>query len=645
MNPHYPHLFSPIKIGSLTLKNRIASAPTSLATLGRGGYPSLENIAYYDLRARGGACMVTLGDVIVDPSGLAHPEAVCLKDPDVVPHIRRVAEAIRSHGAVASIEIDHGGCHCSPAFTPDHKVYGPSAYFNKQFKCQVEPMSVEMIHQLAEAYGQGAAVAKLAEFQMVTVHFGHGWLISQFLSPLTNQRTDEYGGSVENRCRFGLEVIESIRRHCGPDFPIEIRISGSDLTEGGNTLEDTIEICKILDGKVDLIHVSAGNFLNRDTRTVMHPSMFLPHGCNVYLAAAIKKAVKTPVATVGSLSDPDKMEEIIASGQADIVCLARALVADPFLPDKAKHGKVREITPCLRCFECQGGMFATRSIRCAVNPVIGNELEARYALPETTPKKVLVVGGGPAGMKAAITAAQRGHQVILCEKEGELGGAIRYSRHISFKCWLEDYLDHMVYSVGQSGVEVRLNTEVTPELAKEIAPDHLICAVGADPIRLRLPGADLPHVMQAVDAHARQDEIGQRVVIIGGGLVGVELGIALGKEGKQVTVVEMQNKYAPDCNLQHRNALVLEVPRYIDMKLGVTCTEITADGVVGVNGAGESCTYPADTVISAIGYRAKSDTVEALRDCCIDFDWIGDCVRPGKVRDAVRMGYHAALDI
>lgn len=643
--PRYPHLCSPLKVGPLTLRNRMASAPTSLATLGPGGHPSLENIAYYELRAKGGACIVTMGDVIVHGTGLAHPEAVLLTDPDVLPALVPLAEAIRRHGAVASIEIDHGGGKANPMFTSDHVSHGPSA-IRAAGGYDVEPMSVDFLHEIADAYGKGAAVAKLAGFQMVTLHAGHGWLIHQFLSPLTNHREDEYGGSFENRCRFMLEVIGRIRAHCGPDFPIEVRMSGTELADeqGGYTLADGVEIAKVLDGKVDLIHVSTGGG-HPCGGTVMHPSMFLPHGCNVYLAAEIKKHVSTPVATVGSLSEPDKMEQIIASGQADLVCMARALIADPYLPQKVMEGRPEDIRPCQRCYNCQGGMFVTRNMRCAVDPVIGNELRGQIPVPLTRPRKVLIVGGGPAGMVAAVTAAKRGHDVTLCEASDSLGGAIRYAKHVPFKRYLDDYLHYLIRQVGRAGVQVRLGTRVTPDLAEALAPDVLIAAVGARPIVPKLLGMDLPHVVMGGKAHEVIGTLGQRVAIIGGGLVGTELAIHLADLGKRPVVLEMRGDYAVDSNPQHKNAIHWQKEHLIDFRLNTRVTAVTPEGLEAVDQAGQPVFVPADSVVVAVGYRADETQVEALRFTAPEFHWIGDCYRPGKVGDAVRMGYYTALDL
>ena len=461
-----------------------------------------------------------------------------------------------------------------------------------------------------------------------------------------HHREDEYGGSFENRCRFMLEVIGRIRAHCGPDLPIEVRMSGTELADeqGGYTLADGVEIAKVLDGKVDLIHVSTGGG-HPSGGTVMHPSMFLPHGCNVYLAAEIKKHVHTPVATVGSLSEPDKMEEIIASGQADLVCMARALIADPYLPRKVMEGRPEDIRPCQRCFNCQGGMFVTRNMRCAVDPIIGNELRSQIPVPLTPSRKVLIAGGGPAGMVAAVTAARRGHQVTLCEAGPALGGAIRYAKYVPFKKYLDDYLHYLIRQVGRAGVEVRLNTPVTPDLAEALSPDVLVAAVGARPIVPELPGVELPHVVMGANAHERIGEMGQRVAIIGGGLVGTELAIQLADLGKRPVVLEMREDYAMDSNPQHKNAIHWQKEHLIDFRLNTTVTAITPEGVEAVDCQGQKIFVPADTVVVAVGYRADEAQVEALRFAAPEFHWIGDCYRPGKVTDAVRTGYYTALDL
>lgn len=649
----YPNLFSPIKIGPLTLKNRIVSAPTSLAELSAEGHLTRENIAYYKLKARGGAAAVTVGESIVhSATGKSHPKQILLDDEGVIPSLVEVADAIHQYGAIASIELSHGGMECDPAFLGGRNPIGPSATSTDigfmttgSNRVEVEEMSEALMDEIADAYAAGAATVKLAGFDMCMIHAGHGWLLAQFLSPLINKRTDKYGGSVQNRARFPLMVIDRVRERVGNDFPIELRISGSELAEGGYTLEDAITLAQMVEHKVDLIHVSAGAHYLIDTMTTMHPSMFLPHGCNVYLAEAVKKAVNIPVVTVGGISDPAQMEQIIANGRADIIALARALLADPELPKKAKYGKDDEIVHCLRCFECIGGMFITRTMKCAVNPIIGREYECSLPAIPTERKKVLVVGGGPAGMQAAITAAERGHDVTLCEKAGSLGGALKHAAGVSFKEDLDRFKEYQIRKVGSLAIRVLLNTEVTPELVALEGPDVVIAAVGADPIVPQIPGVDKKSVILAADAYCEKREIGDRVAVIGGGLVGCEIGLHLAQKGKDVTIIEMLDDVALEANIMHRRALMLELEKSVKIRTCMKCTEITDEGVITVDQNGERVAFACDTVVVAVGYKSRSDVVDALVDTAPEFIAVGDCVKPRKVLQAVRTGYDAAMAV
>jgi NADPH-dependent 2,4-dienoyl-CoA reductase/sulfur reductase-like enzyme len=440
-------------------------------------------------------------------------------------------------------------------------------------------------------------------------------------------------------------VIDRVRERVGKDFPVELRISGSELAKGGYTLEDAIAFAQMVEHKVDLIHVSAGAHYVVDTMTTMHPSMFLPHGCNVYLAAAVKKAVSIPVVTVGGISDPAQMEQIIANGQADIIALARGLLADPELPQKAKYGKDEEIVHCLRCFECIGGMFVTRTIKCAVNPIIGREFEASLPAKPTERKKVLVVGGGPAGMQAAITAAERGHDVTLCEKTGSLGGNLKHAAAVSFKQDLHRFKEYQIRKVGSLAIKVLLNSQVTPEWVALEGPDVVIAAVGADPIVPQIPGVDKKSVILAADAYGEEGAIGDRVAVVGGGLVGCEIGLHLAQKGKEVTILEMLDDVALEANIMHRRALMLELVKSVKIRTCIKCTEITDGSVLAVDRNGEQVTFACDTVVIAVGAKSRSHVVDALFDTALEFIAIGDCVKPKNVLQAVRTGYDAGMAV
>ncbi len=434
-NQYYPNLASPITIRGLTFKNRIFGAPMSNPELDPDCHMRKEDLAFHENRARGGLATVAIGLGIVDPVGRVHTKEVTLYDVMSLPSLKEYANAMHRHNCMAVMELAHGGKYAgarSHDGAGDPLVLGPDDEINPD-GLRVTAMSEEEIERVSNCYADAAVLCQKAGIDMVLVHGGHGWLLGQFMSPTMNHRTDRWGGSLENRMRFPLLVLEKIRKACGERMLIEYRMSGSEIIKGGYGIEEGIEMARMLDGKVDIIHVSAGVHEDQDAFVVTHPSMFIEHGCNVYLAAEIKKHVNTPVATVGGLNDPDMMEEIIASGKADIVEIARQSICDPYFPEKAFSGRKDDITKCCRCFTCFYNYLTNRTFCCAFNPVVGNELENKSGFPQTTSKKVLVVGGGVGGMEAAITAAERGHRVTLIEKNNRLGGQLLSERYIPFK--------------------------------------------------------------------------------------------------------------------------------------------------------------------------------------------------------------------
>ena len=644
MHP-YAHLFQPLRLGRTVLKNRIEAAPVSVANLTPQAHFTPDNIAIFERKAKGGAAIVNMGEARIDlKTGISHLLCLALDDPEVMPSLILATDAIRRHNAIPAIEILHPGGRANPEYY-DGRIWAPSdapGHLGKDYTALDE----KTIDYIVNCFANAAEMAWLGGVEMVMIHGGHGWLLHEFLSPLNNHRTDKFGGSLENRARISLMVVDAIRRRC-PELLIEFRLSGSELVEGGLAIDDQVEFAKLLDGKVDLIHVTAGTFHYPETNQHMVPSMFHPFGVNVEFAAAIKKAVKTPVAVVGGLDEPELMEQVLAEGKADIIAVGRSIIADAQMPGKLRGGRADDVTPCIRCNHCISESFvpyvkySSRLTRCSVNPVAGREYTEKDVCPALIPKKVLVIGGGPAGMEAAITLADRGHQVILAEKSGRLGGAIRFAGHVSFKSKLDQLMQVLIRRVERRKITVMLNTDMTPELARSLRPDAIVCAIGADPIVPPVPGVDLEIAVSAVGMHEHMEEIGQNVVILGGGLVGCEESILLGELGKKVTVLEMKPELCRDAPFLHHEAVLLEMERLgITARTGMRCTGILPDGVTAEQD-GKEIKLPADTVIIAAGLAPKLDEAESFRSCAPEFWKIGDCRQARNVRLAIHEGYDA----
>ena len=648
MKRHFPHLCSPITIGRVTFRNRMFSAPMGGTDITNDGCIGPKSTAFYELRGKGGAGAVTVSECMVHPetdgSHAYHLDTSILNSLAAATY---TADAIHRHGAVPSLELSHSGMYAGTYMTDKSKQHnmhqwGPSDTVRPD-GVPVKALTTDMLSDIVASYGRVAGLAKRAGFGMIMIHGGHGWLLNQFLSPYFNKRTDEYGGSLENRCRLAIEVLKSVREAVGPGFPIEFRMSGSELFEGGYDLAEGVRIAQMIEPYVDIIHVSAGTYQRGFGDT--HPSMFKEHGCNVYLAAEIKKHVSVPVATLGGLNDPQQMEEIIASGKADIVYMARALLADPFLPRKIMENRENEIVHCLRCFTCMAERAVTATRRCTVNPLIGREIEGNEVSPAPVSKKVLVAGGGPGGLYAAYTAARRGHQVILCEKEAQLGGILKSEQAIPFKQEMYQLSQTYALFARNSGVEIRTSTEVTPEYVEKENPDALIIAVGSEPLVPPIKGLDGDNVVIVNDYYLEKEKVTDQVVVLGGGLAGCECAIHLGMEGKHVHLVEMRQELAPDANIRHRPLLLKEVDQYVTVHTGCKGLAVTDEGVLCKTDTGEEILIPGTSVICALGQHSRTSLVNSLRDSAPYIAVIGDASKVSTITNAVYEGYHAALDI
>ncbi len=657
MNPYYPHLFEPLTIKRTTFRNRIFSVPNMMSHMDFRGRPDDSLITYFAEKAFGGAAVVTLGDTPVDREHAAtNPRSFAIT-PENQPMLAEIAKAIHAGGAVASHELNHGGMTAvaeanngGEGWMPwgpveIHEVTTSILHGNEVTEeLHVHGMTVEDMNAVADHFADCAEILKTAGYDMVLLHGGHGWLLDQFISPLYNTRTDEFGGSLENRAKFPLMVIDRVRQRCGPNFLIEYRMSGSEEIEGGLSKDEGIAFAKLLDGKVDIIHVSAGLDTEEAQAVHTHPTMFLPHGVNVHYAADIKAAgVKTPVLTLGGITDPSLAESILAEGKADIIGMARGLIADPHLPEKAKHGHAEDIIPCLRCLDCLTGLHEGNNLQCAVNPMTAREDFFRTHIhPAAVQRKVLVVGGGPGGMKAAATAAKRGHDVTLAESADKLGGLLRFTDYDNLKVDLMRLKNHLIAQLEKSGARILLNTTVTPEFVQAGGYDAVIVAAGSTPSQPPIPGLDTAE--HATTVYTKLEGLGKSVAVLGGGLVGCETGLFLAEQGHDVTIIEMQDTIAPEANWMHREGMMQSFAKApITCRTGLRVSAIQPGRVTALDAQGQEVVILADSVVYAMGMRPNAATVDALRSTAVDVIPVGDCISPRKARQAMEEGFWAAV--
>ena len=649
-------LFSPIQVGSKIYKNRIAAAPIYCGTF--INLPFLSDVLIHGMtaRAEGGAAQVTIGETPVDFVGASREPFPPINYADfndpAFARFKDLVGVIHANGAIAMIELSHCGESVEHIPGVTHAI-GPMGYVRED-GMQVIAMDKPMMDEVIEHFVICAKFMKAAGFDGVMLHTGHGWLAHQFLSARTNHRADEYGGSLENRARFPLALIAGVREAMGKDFVIEIRVSGDECMENGMGIEETTQFCKLAEPFVDLIHVSVGVYRN-PILSGEFSSLFQPHGLNAGFSEAIKAAVNVPVVLVGGINSPALAEDLINSGKCDIVALARQLTADPDFPKKAESGREEDINPCLRCYKCFPGPLEgviddlSKIFGCTVNPREFFFDKAVLDSKPTASRKVLVVGGGIAGMQAAAIAADRGHKVTLLEKSDYLGGALQFTDTDCYKTDLHDFKEVMKRRVFAAGVTVKLNHAFKPADVAAFQADAVIVAIGAEPVVPPIKGIE--HAMHAVDMYGNEDKIGQNVLMIGGGLVGCEAGLHLAKLGHQVTIVEMMDKIAPDSYPMHHIGLVNEMDQLLTYKTGLKCTEIRKNSVLVSDKDGNTRTFAADTVLFALGMRSKCGETDAITAAIASTGSqaavyvIGDCVKPGKVFDACRQAMLAAYSI
>lgn len=644
MSKLFPHLFTPGKIGSLTLKNRIMKAPQSSGMSNMDGTVSERLVRYYRQQAAGGAGMIIVEYAYVDDIGAKSAHChLGISNNEHIPGLAWLAENIREQGAVPAIQIEHCGRQkflgtqpiCAPSAIPWPKLWD-------QYGVQAVPhvLTIEEIQDIVHAFGDAALRAKQAGFELVEIHGAHGYLLTNFFSPTTNHRTDLYGGSLENRMRIYVEIVRDVRKKVGPDFPVTIRLSGTDYEPDGFPIEDTIELAKVLEKEgIDAFHISGG-----DHHTMIHQvsPMAIDVCHNVWAAEAIKKVVHVPVIASGSITLPEYAEEIIALGKGDFVGLGRPLWADPEWPLKAMEDRPEDIRPCIRCNEgcLERTFFNFKAITCAVNPTISREGELDLK-PAAKPRKIAVVGGGPAGMEAARVCKLRGHEVTLFE-EKELGGLLHEASVPEFKSDIRPLCKYLITQIEKLGIPVEHKKATAADLA---GYDAVICATGSRPILPGVPGIDKPGVMDALEVlnGARKPE--GRIAVIGGGLVGTETALHLAEQGMHTTLVEMLPKIMNGVAATDQLAYSERIAK-ADMEV-CTGTRLVSigDGEITVSDHTGTHTIPADSVIIAIGLKAQDSLYGELCAQGKEAYLGGDAVHPGKIFDAFHTAYRVAWKI
>ena len=647
----YKNLYTPIKIGSMEVRNRIEVPPMGQHLTIASDSLQQVVLAYYAELSQCGAGIITVADTGIDLDRANTPgqQMGITGMEKSLAQFNQLTRVLHRYGAKVSIELNHGGRTSSQELTqgkPSYAVSHSEKAINSEISAHmvssnIQVMDIETIEKLIDTYATAAGICRLAGFDMVMIHGAHGALPMQFLSPLTNERTDEYGGTTEKRMRFPLEVLKAVKKRCGADFPVELRVSATEFAEGGLEEEDVIAFLQVAQDYLDLVHVSVG--ANPDIVNGMQP-YFIPRMLNVPRAARFKAALRVPVVAVGSINSLEDAESVIANNQADLVAMGRAAIADRRIFVKGLRGQEKDVRPCIRCHKCILHAVESHKIGCTVNPLVCNETQFLPWSKAVTEKKVMIIGGGPAGMQAALTARERGHEVVLYEKENHLGGLLPVIAALPFKSEVKLYAEWLIRSVEKSGAKIVLNNEVSPKVVEKEKPDAVFVAIGGVPVVPPIPGIDRGNVFSATEAYlGKIPAAAGKVLIAGAGLTGIDCAMALSGQGRDVTVVDvlpLTDWSGADALRQPR--LDILTKNGVKLLPGYRIVEFTGSGATVTDSSGKVSDIAADVIVTAFGITPRQQLAEALSSIVPESYVIGDCHKAKDIYHAVHGAFYYA---
>ncbi|MBE6064219.1 NAD(P)/FAD-dependent oxidoreductase [Clostridium cochlearium] len=640
----YENLFKKGKIGKLEIKNRIVmpAMGTSLAT--STGEASDEIIKYYEERAKGGCGLIITEITRIDnETGIGTPNQLCATDAYQVPRLEKLARAIHRHDSKIFLQLHHPGRQSHGDLIGGKQIVAPSSITCKTIGEEPRELTIKEVEELVKKFIKGAKIAEMSGIDGVELHAAHGYLIGQFISPLTNIRTDKYGGDFKRRMNFITEIILGIKRVCGKDFPISVRIDGDEFVEGGLTLEESVKACVYLESiGVDAINVSSGTY--ESGVTIIEPISY-PQGWKRHLAQTIKDSINIPVIACDVIRKPDFAEKLIEERNVDFVAIGRGLLADAEWGKKAKERREKEIRPCISCLYCIEQLSKGSCTKCAVNPRMGRELEYNKIEKNGEGRLVVVIGGGPAGMEAARISALKGFKVILFEKKDVLGGSVYLGSKPPLKEKLNWLLDNMEYQIKELGVEIRLNTSPTIKDLEELNPYAVFLATGAESIVPNIPGINKENVYTVIDVLEEKIKIiNSNVVVIGSGLTGLETAEYIADKGNKVTVIEMLDKIGGDAYASNLYDVTSRLKKYgveflTSTKLiGIEDENIKVESTIN----GEVSTIKADNVILSLGVRSRRELLDELEEHFSIVKVVGDTYKPGRIANAIHTGFEKA---